>query len=323
FDVLGWNSLVDFLGFIYHYIIMKNIVIAGGTGFIGRLLTGEFIKKGYHVTILSRRHHQNKEAISYVKWDGVEEGAWCSVLENAEGLINLNGKSVNCRYNKANKEAIYDTRISATNVLGKAVGQCRNPPKVWINASSATIYEHSLDTPMTEKSPITATDFSVDVCKKWESSFHQFDLPEVRKVVLRIAIVLGRDGGALPVLKKLAQYGLGGKQGSGRQMVSWIHEEDLISIFDFCLQNRLVTGTWNVSAPNPVCNHDFMAAVRKYMEVPFGIPSPEILLKLGAGVIGTESELVLKSRFVIPAKLMETSFSFQYDCIDAALADLC
>ena len=302
---------------------MKKIVIAGGTGFIGSLLTNHFIGRGNEVVVLSRRHHTDQTGINYVKWDGRTLGDWTNILEYADVLINLNGKSVNCRYTEANKQAIYDTRIEATNVLGQALKQCQHPPRLWINASSATIYEHAMDSPMTERSPITATDFSVDVCKKWEAAFHSHDLAGIRKVVLRIAIVLGKDGGAFPVIKRLAKLGLGGKQGNGRQMVSWIHEQDLTEVFSYCIENSEVTGTWNVSAPNPVKNKAFMKAIGRQMKVPVGLPAPQFLLKAGALVLGTEPELVLKSRYVIPEKLTSAGFRFRYEKISDALVDLC
>ena len=301
---------------------MKKIVIAGGTGYIGRILSQHLIEKGYRIVVLSRFHRPVQENVSFLKWDGRTLGPWTHALENASAVINLNGKSVDCRYTEPNKQAIYDTRVEATHVLGKAIAQCQSPPATWINASSATIYAHSPDQPMTEASPITATDFSVDVCKKWEAAFHQHQVPGTRKVVLRIAIVLGNSGGAFPTLKKLVKVGMGGKQGNGQQMVSWIHEEDLAKVLSFCLENEEVSGTWNVSAPNPVKNVYFMKEIRSKLSIPFGLPAPKFLLKLGAAIIGTETELVLKSRYVIPQKLIDAGFKFRYEKITYALKDL-
>jgi len=302
---------------------MKKIVLAGGTGFIGSILAKHFIAKNYHVIILTRSHKQNQEHISYVKWDGKSRGAWEHVIENAEALINLNGKSVNCRYNHQNKQAIYDTRLDATNVLGEAIISSINPPKVWINTASATIYPHSETQPMTERHLSFDNDFSADVCKKWEAAFNQFQTPNVRKVLLRTAIVLGKNGGAFLPLKNLVKMGLGGKQGNGNQMVSWLHEADMAGIVDFCIQNTSISGTYNASAPAPVKNRQFMKTLRGACRTKISFKSPEFLLKIGAQLIGTEPEMVLKSRYVVPERLLNEGYNFHYTNIHDVFENLC
>ncbi|MEL6557915.1 MAG: TIGR01777 family oxidoreductase [Bacteroidota bacterium] len=302
---------------------MKKIVIAGGTGFIGSYLTNHFINQNYQVIVLTRNHRVNNGNIKYEKWDGSRLGKWQTSLENAEALINLNGKSVDCRYTEKNKQLIYDTRIEATNVLGKAITNCQNPPKVWINGASATIYPHSVDQPMKEDQQDFTPGFSVDVCQKWEEAFHSYEVAGVRKVLLRIAIILGENKGALAPLKSLARFGLGGKQGPGNQMFSWLHEKDMANVMQYCIENKEVSGIYNASAPNPVTNKVFMKTLRKQLKQPIGIPMPIPMLKLGALMIGTETELILKSRYVVPEKLLNAGFQFEYPQVDQALRHLC
>ena len=302
--------------------IMKKIVIAGGTGFLGQLLSKNFLKQDFEVVVLTRKHVEDQHGIRYVKWDGRLFGSWTRELEGADVLINLNGKSVDCRYTEANKQAIYDTRIQATYILGEAVKKCQHPPKLWINASSATIYRHSEDQEMDEHDGQIGEGFSVDVCKKWERTFFDFEMPNVRQVALRISIVLGASGGALISLKRLTQFGLGGRQGNGKQYFSWVHEQDFVEVVNWVIHNERATGIYNVASPDPVPNADFMKQLRKALKVPFGLPSPKWLLSIGAWLIGTETELILKSRRVVPTRLREEGFSFQYQYISDAFKSL-
>jgi uncharacterized protein len=198
-----------------------KIVIAGGTGFVGKYLTQKFIALGYEVIIISRQ-------TNHINWDNTK--AIIAALENAAMLINLAGKSVDCRYNEKNKQEIFDSRINTTNTLGQAIMQCKNPPALWINSSTATIYRHAQDRPMTESTGEIGSGFSVNVATNWEKTFFSFKLPGTRQVALRMAIVLGKDGGVVKPIKNLVRFGLGGKQGNGNQMFSWIHIEDLYSI---------------------------------------------------------------------------------------------
>ena len=301
---------------------MKKIIIAGGSGFLGQLLANHFANKKIEVVILSRQHKVDQEMIRYVKWDARNLDYWACELEEADALINLNGKSVDCRYNSTNKQAIYNTRLDATYVLGRAISQCQRPPKVWINASSAAIYRYAEDRDMDEANGELGEGFSVDVCKKWERAFFSSATQGVRQVALRIAIVLGQDGGALQPLKRLVRFGLGGKQGSGNQYFSWIHEQDFVQVVNWVLRNEHAAGVYNLAAPNPLPNQDFMRALREVMGIPFGVPSPKWMLELGARMIGTETELILKSRRVVPGRLLEGSFLFEHVDIKAALQKL-
>lgn len=300
----------------------KKIILAGGSGFLGTLLTNHFLKQGNEVIILTRNTAQIVNGVQYVNWDGKHQGDWTKHLEGADLVVNLNGKSVDCRYTTKNKQLIYATRLDATEVLGKAIVNCKQPPACWINASSATIYRYAMDQTMDEYTGEIGEGFSVDVCKQWEQTFNKFQLANTRKVIMRIGIVLGKDDGAIKPLKMLARVGLGGKQGSGKQYMSLIHEKDFIKAVDFFFKTPTAEGIYNVVSPNPITNSDFMRDLRKSLAIPFGIPLPTYLLKLGALLIQTETELILKSRRVVPKRLIENGFIFEFPEIKDALKDL-
>jgi uncharacterized protein len=291
----------------------QKIIIAGGTGFTGKYLTQKFIDLGYEVIIISRQ-------AKHINWNNSTE--IITAVENAVMLINLAGKSVDCRYNEKNKKEIFDSRINTTKILGEAILQCKNPPLLWINSSTATIYRHAQDRPMTESTGEIGSGFSVNVATNWEKSFFDFKLKNTRQVALRMAIVLGKDGGVVQPIKNLVRFGLGGKQGSGNQMFSWIHIEDLYNIIIFLLQHKELQGVFNTSAPNPVTNKILMQVFRKNLKMPLGLPTPKWLLKIGAVFIKTETELVLKSRWVIPESLLQAGFVFKYKTIDEALKNI-
>jgi len=296
---------------------MKTIIIAGGTGFLGQVLKDHFTKQNYTVFILSRHPKSENE----IYWNGTELGDWTKHLENADALINLAGKSVDCRYTDKNKKAIYNSRIDTTNLLGLAVNLCDNPPKYWFNSSTATIYKGSLDRPNTEKTGIIGDDFSMNIAKSWEQTFNAITTPKTKKVILRTSIVLGKNGGAIIPLKQLTRFGLGGKQASGDQKVSWIHEADFTSAIQFLMDQNL-EGVFNLCVPQPTDNKTLMQSLRQVLKVPFGISHPIWLLKVGAFFIGTETELVTKSRNVHPEKLLQHGFTFKFIKIKNALEDL-
>jgi uncharacterized protein len=292
---------------------IQKIVIAGGTGFTGKYLTRKFQVLGYEVHIVSRQ-------TNHINWNNTQ--AIIYALENADMLINLAGKSVDCRYNKKNKQEIYNSRIDTTKALGEAVLLCKIPPKLWINSSTATIYRHAEDRPMTESAGEIGTGFSVNVATNWEKSLFDFILPTTRQIALRMAIVLGKDGGVVKPLKNLVRFGLGGKQGRGNQMFSWIHIEDLYNIITYLQQHEELKGIFNTSAPNPVDNKTLMQVFRKKMNMHLGIPAPEWLLKIGAVIIRTETELILKSRWVLPERLLMAGFKFKYPELENALNEI-
>ncbi|MET1031189.1 TIGR01777 family oxidoreductase [Domibacillus tundrae] len=292
---------------------MKKVILAGGTGFIGNYFETKFKALGYEVKIISRQ----TQHISWENKAGMKEA-----LEGADLLINLAGKSVNCRYNEANKNEIMNSRIKTTKLLGEAVLACENPPKVWMNSSTATIYRHAEDRPMTEETGEIGSGFSVDVATNWENTFFSFDLPKTRKIALRIAIVLGKDGGVMTPYRNLVKFGLGGVQGTGNQKFSWIHVEDLFQIVLFLKERENLSGVFNCSAPHPVTNRELMEELRKTMNVPFGLPSPKWMLEFGAMVIKTETELVLKSRWVLPDRLEREGYRFTFKTLDEAFQDI-
>ncbi|MEI6946229.1 TIGR01777 family oxidoreductase [Paraflavisolibacter sp. H34] len=291
---------------------MSKIVIAGGTGFLGQFLASRFRSEGNEVVILSRK-------AGNVHW-GDQQGI-INTLDRADVVINLAGKSVNCRYTEKNKREILQSRVETTRALGTAIAACPHPPKLWINSSTATIYRHAEDRPMTEAEGETGTGFSVQVAREWEQAFFGFALPQTRQIALRTAIVLGR-GGALQPLKTLACLGLGGKQGSGRQMVSWIHIEDLYRIIRFLVEQEELEGVFNCSAPEPVTNASFMRSLRQALHRNIGLPAPAWLLEIGAVFIGTETELILKSRWVLPDRLQKRGFKFAYSSLQPALEQI-
>ncbi len=237
-------------------------------------------------------------------------------------MINLAGKSVNCRYDEKNRNEILQSRISATQTLGHSILKCNHPPELWINSSTATIYRHAEDRPMTEVGGEIGKGFSVDVATKWEEAFFAFQLPKTRQVALRMAIVLGKVGGALMPYLNLVKFGLGGHHGNGNQMFSWIHIDDVLHVILFIQKNKNLNGVYNCSSPNPVTNRVLMQTLRKKLNMPIGLPSPKWLLEMGAVVIKTETELALKSRWVVPEKLLKAGYKFKFPQIEDALNDI-
>lgn len=288
----------------------RKVVLAGGTGFIGQYLEKKFAALDIDVQIISRQS-------PHIAWDDYQ--GIVQALDGAEMVINLAGKSVNCRYNEHNKREIMNSRVETTQTLGNAILDCEHPPAVWINSSTATIYRHAEDRPMTETKGEIGTGFSVDVAKAWEEAFFSFNLPHTRQAALRIAIVLGPGGGVMTPFKNLVRFGLGGHQGSGKQMFSWIHVEDLFQIILFIQEWESLEGVFNCTSPNPVTNRELMATMRKVMHRKGGLPASTWMLNLGARIIRTEPELVLKSRWVIPNRLIKEGFMFKYGRLEQAL----
>ncbi len=313
----------------------KKIVIAGGTGFIGQALARYFGKEN-KIVILSRQvsntqnnafnNHLLNPAdgynITYRRWDGLHlEKHWTLELEGVDLLINLAGKSVNCRYNEKNKQAIFDSRVNSTKLLGVAIKQCLKAPSLWINAASATIYRNAQDRPQDEYTGEMENDFSVQVCKLWEKTFYDQATPFTRKIALRTAITLGNGGVMMPYFT-LLKFGLGGKQGSGKQMVSWVHITDVCRTIEWAFEHLAMQGTYNCAAPNPLTNYDFMKTLRQVTGHKIGLPAYEWMLDIGTRLIATEKELLLKSRWVLPAKLLETGFTFQFPHLEDAVKEI-
>lgn len=274
------------------------------------------------VVILTRQEKPHSQYARYVKWDGEHLTSWYRELDKADLLINLAGKSVNCRYNERNKAEIFSSRVNSTRVLGEAIKRLPHPPALWINAASATIYRHAEDRPMDERNGDIGTGFSVEVCKLWEKTFYEQETPQTRKVALRTAIVLGPKGGALMPMLNLVKFALGGRQGSGHQMFSWVHIEDFCRLAKWLYETPEAQGTYNCSAPQPVTNETFMRTLRQAAGHRIGLPAPEWLLRMGAVMIGTEIELIIKSRWVIPARLVQEGFRFRHAQLRPALEDI-
>ena len=312
---------------------MKNnkIIIAGGSGFIGEEMI-RYFGKDNAIVILTRQvpnssNNRNQYTsltsnelsnTTFIQWDGKTIGPWQKELEAADIIVNMAGKSVNCRYTAKNKKEIVDSRINATNIIGEAIHQLVQPPKLWINASSATIYRHAEDKPQDELTGEIKDDFSVRVCKQWEETLYEQRTPFTRKVALRMAITLGSGGVMIPYFN-LLKFGLGGKQGSGKQMYSWVHIEDTCRMIEYLYEHDELEGTFNCSSPNPVSNEQFMKTLRKVTITKIGLPAFEWMLNLGAIIIGTETELVLKSRWVVPTKMLQAGFTFKYPHLKDAL----
>ena len=289
-----------------------NILIAGGTGFIGVYLKKRFEEKGENVKLVSRTGID----VSWVHQSLVD------ALEHTDVVINLAGKTINCRHTFENKEMILKSRTKATNLLGNAIAACKNPPLLWVNASASAIYKSDEIAPATENSQGLVDDFLADVVRSWEYAFFCFNLPSTRQIALRTSVVLGRNKGAFPSLLRLTRLGLGGKVGNGKQFFSWIHIEDYFRIVEFLIQNVSVNGIVNCTSPSPLSNAELMQRMRNKAKVPFGLPAPEFAVRIGAFFIGTESSLLLNSTNIYPELLLNAGFSFEFGDIDAAIADL-
>lgn len=300
---------------------MKKLIIAAGTGFLGQVLATHFKDKFDEIVILTRGKSKIIDSVKYVHWDAKTLTGWEMELENASVLINLAGKSVDCRYTEANKKEIYDSRIDSTKILNEAVLNCKNPPKQWLNSSTSTIYRFSLDKQMDEINGEIGDDFSMNIAKSWEKAFFETETPKTLKTTLRTSIVLGKQGGAFVPIKTLAKFGLGGKQGKGNQFISWIHEKDFARAIEYIIKKKL-TEVVNIVSPNPITNDDFMKTLRATIGIPFGLPTSKLLLKIGSFFIRTETELVLKSRNVIPKRLQENGFTFEYETLEKTFKNL-
>jgi len=296
----------------------NKIVLAGGSGYIGRVLARNFRDRCKQIIILSRKARPQAGNITTIVWDGKNPGNWQYEIDGADILINLTGKSVDCRYNKRNRTEILNSRIDAITALNKAVNQLAIKPRLFLNISSATIYRHAEDHAQDEQHGEYGEGFSVDVCTAWENAFFEQNAP-VRKATLRMAIVLGAKAGALPQYIKLTRMGFGGIQGNGKQMFSWIHEDEISDMTDFLYARNDLSGVFNASSPNPVNNKMLMQLLRQKLKVSFGIPTSKWMIEIGTALAGTEAELVLKSRWVLPQRLLQEGYVFQHPNLDEAL----
>jgi hypothetical protein len=307
-----------------------RVVIAGGSGQVGCILARHFQEQSHRVTVVSRHPHPQEWRTT--AWDGVTLGDWVTDLKGSDVLINLAGRSVNCRYNEANRRSITESRVGTTRLLHRAIASLDQPPRVWLNASTATIYRHALDRPMDEATGELGGDeagapstwnFSIQVAKAWEEAFFGTETPATRKIAMRTALTLSPDrGGVFDVLLALVRHWLGGTMGSGAQYVSWIHDADFVRAIEFLIAREDLAGVVNLASPHPLPNRVFMRALRQAWCVCPGLPMPEWMLEMGAVLLRTETELVLKSRRVVPGRLLAAGFTFAFPDWPAAAREL-
>jgi uncharacterized protein (TIGR01777 family) len=297
---------------------MKTVVIAGGSGFLGNSLAACLSALHYRVVILSR---SPAALAGIVQWDARTPGPWCETLEGAAAVINLVGKSVNCRYTPENRREILESRLDSVRVLGAAIARCRRPPGVLVQAASLAIYGDAGDTICTEQAP-PADGFSPGVCVQWEAAVNSLALLATRTVILRMGFVLGKNGGALQPLSALAKRFLGGPVGTGDQYISWIHAADLNEMVRWSIEKPGISGVFNATGPEPVTNREFMRELRRALCRPWAPPTPSWAVRIGAFLLRTEASLALTGRRCLPSRFLESGFAFRFPQLSAALADL-
>lgn len=299
-----------------------RVVLAGGSGFLGRALADELLRQGREVVVLSRTPKKDSSGLAReVEWDGESVGEWARFLEGAEAVVNLAGRSVDCRYTPGNRREIVESRVNSVNAVGRAIELCARPPKVLVQAASLAVYGDAGARVCDESAP-AGRGFSAETCLRWEEAFDSFELPATRKVLLRIGFALGRDGGALRTLSRLTRAYLGGTVGSGRQYVSWLHLADLNRIFVRSIECERMRGVYNATGPCPVTNAEFMCELRCALRRPWSPRVPEPLVRLGALLMRTEAELALAGRRCLPERLLAENFKFLYTNLESALADI-
>jgi len=310
----------------------KRIIVAGGSGFIGRALATEFCTRGYEVVVLTRSPRQRGDAGREVRWDGEKAGGWISVLDGAHAVINLAGQSINCPHTPENLRSITASRVNSVNAIAAGMASAKIPPRVWVQASAVGFYGDTGDRLCDETAP-AGNDALAKICREWEGVFCGGDAASpgrcggggvpTRKVVLRIGLVLGHDGGALPLLSRMTKWFLGGAAGSGRQFVSWIHLADLARMFAAAAEDEKLTGVFNAVGPRPATNAGFMRELRRALHRPWSPPAPAFVVKLGARLMGSEGSLALVSQHCVPKRFLDAGFQFQFAELASALNDLC
>lgn len=305
-----------------------KIVIPGGTGQVGGILDRALTAAGHEVVVLTRTPARDRE----VRWDGVTLGPWVDAIDGSDMVVNLAGRSVSCRYTQANLQAMMDSRVHSAQVVGEAISAATRPPRLWLQMSTATIYAHRFDAPNDEATGVLGGTephvpgywaYSVQIAKNWEQAQEQADTPHTRKVALRAAMVMSPDrGGVFDVLLGLARLGLGGAVAGGRQYVSWIHDHDFVRAVEFLVDREDLTGAVNLAAPGPLPQRAFMGALRSSWGVPVGLPATRWMAELGAFALRSDTELLLKSRRVVPGRLLEAGFTFDHPTWPLAADDL-
>ncbi len=301
----------------------EKLVIAGGSGFLGQSLLQELRGKYRQVVVLTRREPRGDGNVRFVHWDAKTPGAWCDALKGTDAVVNYVGRTVDCRKTAANKRAILESRVNSVMALAAAFEQIGHQPRVWVQSATAHIYGDTADEILDESSPI-GTGFAPQVGVAWEAALAKAmdHLPTCRFVTLRISFVLGRDGGALKTLARLARFGLGGTVGHGRQYMSWIHEADLNALVVRAITDERMSGMYIATAPEPRTNRDFMRLLRKTVRRPWVPPTPALFVRIGAVFLRTDPELALLGRRIVPTRLMREGFTFEHPSLEDALKDL-
>lgn len=299
----------------------KRIVLAGGNGFLGRGLSRELRLRNYEVIVLTRTPKMRVDGVKEIEWDGKHLGEWIKFVDDAEAIVNLTGRSVNCRHTPENLREIIDSRVNSVNAIGAAIYHVAQPPKVWVQSGSLAYYGDLADESCDEDSP-QKPGTAVEICRQWENAFEAAKTPKTRKVLLRIGLVLARDGGLLSVLSKLTKWFLGGRVGSGKQYMSWIHIADMNRMFLDAIENEKLSGVFNATGPNPVTNKEFMFELRRSLHRPWCPPAPEFAVKIGSRLMKTEASLALTGRRCTPKKFLENGFKFKFPKLADALANI-
>jgi uncharacterized protein (TIGR01777 family) len=300
---------------------IRRIVLAGGSGFIGQSLAKALVVRGYEAVVLTRSP-QKRTGFQEVEWDGKHIGEWIKCLDGAEAVVNLTGRNVNCQHTPENLKEILESRVNSVSVLAAAFPHVKIPPRVWVQAGAVGFYGDTKDRLCDESSP-AGNDALANVCRLWEGTFNSTDTPKTRRAVFRIGFVLGRNGGALPVLSKLTRWFLGGSAGNGRQFISWIHLADLTGMFVETIERKDLSGTFNAVGLNPETNRFFMRELRRALHRPWSPPAPEFAVRLGARWMGSEPSLALTGQCCAPIRFLEAGFEYQFQKLRPALEDLC
>jgi uncharacterized protein len=295
-----------------------RIILAGGSGFVGQALASVLLGRNYEVVVFTRESSSQRGDVRYEQWDGKTIGSWAQAVDGAEAIVNLTGYSINCRHTSENKRKIVDSRVNSVRVLGGAMARCAQPPKAFVQASGVGIYGNQGDRWCDESAP-HGNDFPAEVCKLWEDAFAEIAAPGTRKVVLRLGVVLGPDGGFLELLGKLTRWFLGGQMGDGRQFISWLHLTDLNRMFLWGIERAEIAGVFNAAAPNPVPNAEFMREMRRALRRPWSPPVPKFAARIGAMLMGTEASLAFVSQRCTPKHFLKKGFHFDFPELHPAL----
>jgi uncharacterized protein (TIGR01777 family) len=314
---LGCESIGDML----RRTDKKRVVLAGGSGFLGERLAEELLARNYEVVVLTRSPRERSDAVREAEWSGTRIGEWIRCLDGVDAVVNLAGRNINCRHTPENVLEIVESRVNSVRVLAEAFAHIAHPPRVWVQAGAIGFYGDRGDQWCHEGTP-SGEDKLAEICQQWENAFNSVIVAKTRRVLLRIGLVLGRDGGALPVLARLTKWFCGGTVGSGKQYVSWIHLTDLNRMFLEAMERKDVSGTFNATAPNPVTNKEFMRELRRVLHRPSCPPTPAWGVRLGSWLMRTEPSLALSGCRCAPKRFLEAGFRFQFPDLSGALKNI-